>query len=561
MRLLFLILLLMNFAGCQSSSTSPTYGEVFFSDSEWISDFNKQHSLLKLSNSLDSNWVFMGRDSVQGIQQDVPIWKNKGESVCLPHRLSFPNQSYWYQWQGELEKGILYVDADDGAQVWRNGSRISKSEPGDYFVIPESGRAQLTIRVINNAMAGGLRKVHFVDQAAFEKWRDIREEAWKILLSERKAALIQDRELKSQLKEMDAQTRDEILAVYPILFTEPVQILGENGQVFLRWVSEQDGKAWIQFDNGKRVEVSSENNVFTWNLDSEYSGSFQLYQEKAYLGEFQILERKRKEKVSLAIWGDPQGGWDTFRKIASKIGEHQPDLSIGLGDLVNNGSEYWVYPRFLQTVVAMNSPQLFVPGNHDYDGYYEDMRASAFEKYLLSENQTTYGFHRIGQVGIITLDPNTFFPVGLPDDSAQKLWLDSILNSRHWIESSWKIIAVHQPPFSQGWPGYHGEESLRKLLEPYFHSGLIDIVLSGHTHDYERLTGVYSGHPVHFLIFGGAGGSLEPIGEKSSYPEMDRLIKTHHFGIADFDSTKVNLRVYDTSGQLIDQISFQNPKQ
>lgn len=560
MRSVFFIFMLMYFTNCQNNTTSPTYGEVFFSNPDAPRGFFEENSLLKLGKALDSNWLFMGRDSVPGIQQDLPTLQNEGESVMLPHRLEYPNQSLWYQWQGELSNGVLYVDADDGAQVWLNGTRTSKSEAGDYFVIPDSGKVLLTIRVINNAMAGGLRKVYFVHQVTFDTWIQDKEFGWKDLLSGRKAELIQDLKLKGKIAGMKGATRHEIWDDYPILLSEPVQILGANGGSFMRWVSEKAGMARLQLANGQWHEIHAESGVFTWSLDALDSGSFRLYQEGSYLGEFKFSAVKQNENVRLAVWGDAQGGWDTFRQIATKIQDHQPDLSVGLGDLVNNGSEYLVYPRFLQAVATMNCPQLFLPGNHDYDGFYEEMRASAFEEYLLSENSTTYGFYRVGPVGIITLDPNTFFPVGLPDDSAQKLWLDSIINSKEWTEIPWKIIAVHQPPFSQGWPDYHGEESLRSLLEPYFHLGLVDMVLSGHTHDYERLTQVYSGHSVHFLILGGAGGSLEPIGKDSTYPVMDKLIKSHHYGIVDFENDVATLTVFDTTDQLIDQTSFQHPK-
>jgi hypothetical protein len=84
---------------------------------------------------------------------------------------------------------------------------------------------------------------------------------------------------------------------------------------------------------------------------------------------------------------------------------------------------------------------------------------------------------------------------------------------------------------------------------------LIDFVIAGHTHDYERLTLNFSGNSVHFLIVGGAGGGLEPKDKSSDYPKMDRVIKEHHFGILDLGKDSFNLRVFNLEGEIIDQFS------
>ncbi|WP_373397476.1 metallophosphoesterase [Algoriphagus halophilus] len=150
---------------------------------------------------------------------------------------------------------------------------------------------------------------------------------------------------------------------------------------------------------------------------------------------------------------------------------------------------------------------------------------------------------QLGPAAILSLDPNVNFPVSIPEGTDQREWLEATMDSEAWNAAPWKIIVLHQPPYSQGWPGYQGEAAVLDLLEPYFHQGKVDLVIAGHTHDYERLSKEFSGHSVQFLIVGGAGGGLEPEGENSPTPVMDQLIKKHHYGILELDQHSLNLEV------------------
>ncbi|MDF2157260.1 metallophosphoesterase [Algoriphagus sp. CAU 1675] len=538
---------------CQPKSTSPTFGEVFFSDGfqigEYLDDgFSGENLFL-----LDSGWRYLGSDSIPGIEREFPGVMDTGEHILLPHRLSLPNHSMWYHWEGFLDQGVLIVDADDGVQVWLDGERVKRSPERELFEVKGAGKRSLILRVVNNAMAGGLRKIHWMKEENYWKWKNSLQVRRDSVLTRRKLDLLEDESLKDQLEKLSFEERGEILKSYPIVFTSPLLLLGTDGIPFLRWVSEQGGEARLVFQGGKEVKVQSQDGIFNYDLSKESSLSFELFQGKSHQGSFEFELPVAKDSVKIAIWGDSQGGWETFRKISEEIEKHQVDLSVGAGDLVNNGSEELAYPRLLQVLGEMKTLQLLVPGNHDYDGFYEDLKPKPMHAYLFKEKQKTYGLQFFGPLAVMTLDPNTFFPVSLPEGSEQREWMDKQLNSEKWASSPWKMVVLHQPPYSQGWPDYHGEESIRELLEPYFHKGLIDIVQAGHTHDYERWTGEFSGNRVHFLIVGGAGGGLEKEGMSSAYPEMDLLVKKHHYGIMNLKEDAIQLQVFGLGGEVLDE--------
>ncbi|MBK8053588.1 MAG: hypothetical protein IPK35_10050 [Saprospiraceae bacterium] len=86
----------------------------------------------------------------------------------------------------------------------------------------------------------------------------------------------------------------------------------------------------------------------------------------------------------------------------------------------------------------------------------------------------------------------------------------------------------------------------------------IDFVLSGHIHDYERLTKKYDDHTTTFVVSGGAGGGIEPK-DSNPEPKMDRLIKQHHFGRMTLQKNKAMMYIYDINGDIIDQLTIQKP--
>lgn len=548
--------LLFVFSACHSGPETPTFKEVFLHDDRKAEGFFHPRLPEDALQALDSGWMYLASDSLPGIDREWPDRFLEPQPVSLPHRLPLPNHSLWYRWEGILKPGILLIDADDGVQCWLNGTRIRRAEEGDYFVVPASGKTELGLRVVNNAMSGGLRQVHFLSQADYLAWQEKRDQIREGFLADRKMELLQDPEHLKKCEELPFPELKERLAEYPILFTEPVLIWGTAGIPFIRWVSESAGTALLRTEGGEVLRVASSDGVFTQQVNPGETFSFDLHQNKSYQGNFSLTAPDPSEaNIRMALWGDSQGGWKTFRKIADSIRAKQVDLSIGAGDLVNNGSEGWAYPRFLQLVSRMQTPQLLVPGNHDYDGYYDDLQARQLHHYLFLPETPTFAMQVFGPLAILSLDPNVNFPVSIPEGSRQREWLEKQMQSESWQNARWKMLLLHQPPYSQGWPGYAGEWTIRQLLEPFFHQGLVDLVVAGHTHDYERLSLEFSGNSVHFLVVGGAGGGLEPQGEQSQAPQMDRLIKKHHYGILQVDSTRMQFNAYDLDGNTLDEFT------
>lgn len=98
-----------------------------------------------------------------------------------------------------------------------------------------------------------------------------------------------------------------------------------------------------------------------------------------------------------------------------------------------------------------------------------------------------------GEVLIVGLDSN------MVDDPDQLAWLDTTLASSH---ARWKIVAFHHPPYSAGYQG--SSLHVREVFSPLFAKYHVQLVLSGHDHDYQRSVPMDG---VTYVVSGGGSGS------------------------------------------------------
>jgi len=369
-----------------------------------------------------------------------------------------PNSVFWYYKKIKTKSnGIIKLNADDGAQVWVNHQRIKPNEDGNFPFQTTSDSADIIIRVLNNAVAGGLRSV---------------------------------------------------------------EVLDNN-------VNIPENTSQKQIQSSITPLMSKEKNL-----------------------------HPDKEEISFSFWGDSQGGWNTFSVFAQKMAGFNDDFSLGLGDLVADGSRdsEWTSLRNAIEPLQKKMPLFFIPGNHDYDGYYDDLIPQNYLQHITGEKSgKTYYVFYVGRAAIIALDPNCNFPLSI-DDEQQKWMLQTMLSNK-WKEADWRFIVIHQVSYGQGWEGYEGDHFIRDIIDTLAGSEKIDFVLSGHIHDYERLTKMYDDHSTTFVISGGAGGSIEPK-ESNPTPVMDRLIKQHHFGRITLRKNKAIMYIYDINGEIIDQLTI-----
>jgi len=367
----------------------------------------------------------------------------------------------WYAADIDLPRhSALDVDADDGAQVFVGGRRL-KHQRHRFFVPPEmTGRRRVVVRVLNNAVQGGLRSVSLV---------------------EAKPADVAPADLRPS---SNAVTR-------------------------------------VESDAFRRSMPASE------------------------------------RPCAFTAWADSHSstGLGTFRRLVERMSRRSSAFTVGVGDLVSDGSDPVLWPALLEalTPLSVRMPIVAIAGNHDYDGYYNDLRARQYERWFDRTDRTWFAWS-CGPARLVAVDLNREFPIGISAGTEQRRWLEAETRSPAWTRARWRILLVHQPPWSRSWPGYEGDEATRSIIEPLARDRGWDAVISGHSHAYEHLVRQAGGRQMHILITGGAGGALEDQAAESSSTSAERIAVRHHFLAVNATREKLVVEAEDLEGVVFDRV-------
>lgn len=203
--------------------------------------------------------------------------------------------------------------------------------------------------------------------------------------------------------------------------------------------------------------------------------------------------------VRLAVAGDVGTGDESERRTASAVAalEEQQDFDalLLLGDNVYpNGDpgliEATVFDPFAE---VLDGPTQLIPvlGNHD-------VREGNAEEHARTIGMADLWYQvTIGEVTVVALDSNQ------PDNPAQLEWLDNTLAS---IDTEWVVVTMHHPLYSAG---VHGSSlDVRAAFGPLFERYGVELVLSGHDHDYQRSTKI---NGVTYIV-SGAAAKTRPAG-------------------------------------------------
>ncbi len=259
---------------------------------------------------------------------------------------------------------------------------------------------------------------------------------------------------------------------------------------------------------------------------------------------------------AFSVWGDSQGGWSTFETLVARMSAERSDLSIGVGDLVNDGAQTAAWRRFVDVLapLARAMPVAPVAGNHDYDGFYDTLRATHYLALFRPRDARPWFAWSCGPVRFMAIDVNTEFPLGISQRSEQAHWIEREVAGPAWRDARWHVLVVHQPPWSRSWAGYDGDLAVRQWVERLAASSSLDVVFSGHSHAYERLARVAGGRRVHVVISGGAGGALEDAdAARLDGTGGDRVIVRHHYVRARATASTLSWEAVDAAGRVLDR--------
>ncbi|KAI7861432.1 Metallo-dependent phosphatase-like protein [Spinellus fusiger] len=223
---------------------------------------------------------------------------------------------------------------------------------------------------------------------------------------------------------------------------------------------------------------------------------------------FQWHATTTTQPIRIAAMADNQFGLRSFITLLQQIKKHEPPhYLLHAGDAVQNypSLNQW-HTDFLTPLTyfgfGQTAPMIYAHGNHDYD-----VNANYHYTRTSPSRESWYAFSLAdGAIRFCVLDSNL-------DWAQQDEWLQQELASEASRSAAFRVVVVHIPPFLEYWDAnawFNLRESewgafIKTRFVPLFEKYNVDLVISGHQHNYER--GEHNG--IHYTIIGGAGGDID----------------------------------------------------
>lgn len=232
--------------------------------------------------------------------------------------------------------------------------------------------------------------------------------------------------------------------------------------------------------------------------------------------------------------GDTGTGGPAQKAIAKWISAQPFDFLLFLGDIAYESGTaqqlqdhfFGIYRDFLRFVPAY--PTI---GNHER----RTRRGRPyFEAFTLPEPERYYSFDW-GNVHFVCIDTTQ-------RDSAQLVWLDEDLRTN---KLPWVIVYGHHPMYTNSLRG--AQLWIRRAFSKIIAKYKVDVVLTGHEHQYER----FKINGTNYIVSGGGGGQLTRFWGTSRALTQYTV---HHFLAFDVTAKELDMRVIDISGREIEKL-------
>jgi predicted phosphodiesterase len=254
-------------------------------------------------------------------------------------------------------------------------------------------------------------------------------------------------------------------------------------------------------------------------------------------------------RFTFAVIGDSGHGGKNQLAIARLLERLEPDLILHTGDVIYPSGEDRHYdPRFFMPYrdIIKGVPVFPVLGNHDVE---KDNGAAYLKNFYLPSNdpQNTGRYYSFdwGNAHFVALDSELYYEDGGGSHKEQKAWLERDLSVTH---RPWKFVFFHRPIYSSSEHG--SDEKVRKDLEPILRRHGVDLVFSGHDHNYERTVPI---HGVIYIVTGGGGRNLYEAG-RSEWTAFSK--STHHAVLTHINGEHLSLKAVEPDGTIVDCLDF-----
>lgn len=253
------------------------------------------------------------------------------------------------------------------------------------------------------------------------------------------------------------------------------------------------------------------------------------------------------EPVRAVVLGDSRGAPDTMAALLAAATAQGAEFVVFTGDAVNTGSNWTEWEAWFDGApeAFASLPMVFGFGNHEGNAQY------SFALFPTATDSANFG---------VDYGPLHFSVVNDTLESG-RTWADvaALLEADLAASSApFRVPVWHRPAVSSCNP--HGEDvNTRTYLLPVVEEAGVELVLTGHNHNYER------SHPWRYgarddlrgtvhVVAGGAGAPIYTGTYGRDYTAVEA--KVEHFLLLEADAHELRGVAYDLAGNLVDDFTL-----
>lgn len=349
---------------------------------------------------------------------------------------------------------------------------------------------------------------------------------------------------------------------------EPYSLKHTNGHLILNFQLNSDKKLIIEDgvkiitsrdykkENHYQIELSTPECGVTKDLRIKDSKKNEIIFEQSFL-QPNCSETPFQKEYYFGFISDTQQFSRRHEAVARVIAHHHSltplQFIINGGDIVQNGQKESDWIEYFKggSGYLLNIPQIAVIGNHDYRGGSALGLPKYFQKFMRWEGSPTNGnlFFEMPGFQLVIWNSNTS-KLSKVQEIEMWRWLEEKMQAAQKTDIP-LVLATHFPVYSSSINRFTTKAviKLRSHLVPLAEKYGVRLVLSGHTHMFER------SHKdgVNYLVAGPAGGRVNKPTYKNKYQQnFDSNSLT--FTKIKYSNRALKLDTYTQDNVLIDQL-------
>ena len=276
-------------------------------------------------------------------------------------------------------------------------------------------------------------------------------------------------------------------------------------------------------------------------------------------------------RTKALIFPDSQSvDYGTWARTAKMAWAKNPDAQffINMGDLVDNGEQYWQWARWLEAVdsIIEKIPLAPIIGNHE--DYTLNWKMTEPHTYLnlftlpangIEDFNEYFYSYDYGDVHFTVIDTQKEELAEFkPDLFARELaWAEKDLASTN---KPWKVVLMHKHIFNFRVDGSFNE--IGDTFMPLFDKYKVDVVFTGHIHSYRRTVPLYEGVAAEkgtiYISTGAAGERLRVNGPKQISLEaaVNPQPSLPNYLVLETNAGEMKIQAFTQKGEEIDSVSL-----